>query len=247
MAAKNNTGNGRRNFYNVAYGKLSTRVKEVTDDLSEIKEDELKGLTQKVENIDLRNKYLVKTGDYPYSVYYDSIEGNIVSIKKDEYDQGISLHIEIEDTDGDSSVIQVKFYSKYTENILNRLANVKNTGSTFLLTPYAIPSEFDGDGGKKIKVYNQGISLRENGEKVEPKFKHDAVGFPSTERVENAEGKLQTSRVKRINFLFDAASETFASPSNNNTTETAEKSKPAGKATPKAEPTDDVEDDDLPF
>lgn len=247
MAATNSSSTGRKNFYNIAYGKLSTRVKEITDDLTEITEESLKSMTQKVENIDLRNKYQLKGGDYPYTVYYDTIEGTIKNIKKDEYDKGVSLHVEITDTDGDNSVIQVKFYSKYTENLLNRLANVKDTSSTFSLTPYAIPSEFEIEGVSR-KVYNQGVSLKEDGVKTEVAFKNDNEKLPKTVMVENAEGKMQTSRVKRINFLFDEVLKKFA----NNGEKPAGKEKPAKneKPTGKAEKPDtnqDVDDDDLPF
>lgn len=238
MAATNSTGgSGRVNFYNVSYGKLSSRFKEVDESLTEITEKELKNLTQKVENVDLRNKYQEKGGDYPYTVYFDKIEGKINEIKKDVYDKGISLHIDMTDTDGDNSIVQIKFYSKYTENILNRLANVKNVNSDFALTPYAIPSEFEVDG-RTIKVYNQGVSLKEGGDKTEVAFKNDNSKLPQTERVEDAEGKLQTSRVKRINFLFDEVSKKFSK-------EGAETKSALEK--PKPSEADTVEEDDLPF
>lgn len=238
MAATNSAGgSGRMNFYNVSYGKLSSRFKEVDESLTEITEKELKSLTQKVENVDLRNKYQEKGGDYPYTVYFDKIEGKINEIKKDVYDKGISLHIDMTDTDGDNSIVQIKFYSKYTENILNRLANVKNVNSDFALTPYAIPSEFEVDG-RTIKVYNQGVSLKEGGHKTEVAFKNDNSKLPQTERVEDAEGKLQTSRVKRINFLFDEVSKKFSK-------EGAETKSAPEK--PKSSEADTVEDDDLPF
>lgn len=244
MAATNSTGNGsgRMNFYNVSYGKLSSRFKEVDESLTEITEKELKSLTQKVENIDLRNKYQEKGGEYPYTVYFDKIEGKINEIKKDVYDSGISLHIDMTDTDGDNSIVQIKFYSKYTENILNRLINVQSVDSEFCLTPYAIPSEFEADG-KTIKVYNQGVSLKESGNKTEVAFRNDNSKLPATERVEDAEGKLQTSRVKRINFLFDEVSKKFSKSGNSN----SEKPSPTKPSPTKPSPAETVEDDDLPF
>lgn len=65
MAAKNNNGNGRRNFYTISYGKLSTRVKEISEELTPITETDLKSATTNVENLDLRNRYVEKTGDFP--------------------------------------------------------------------------------------------------------------------------------------------------------------------------------------
>lgn len=245
MAASNNSGsNGRMNYYNISYGMLGTRVKDVPEGFTQIKEEELKSSTKKVENVDLRNKYLEKSGDYPFNIYYDKIEGKINNIEKEEYSAGISLKIDMTDLDGDNSIVQVKFYSKYTENLLNRLLNVSNVNGNFALTPYAIPTEFEPEPGKKISLYNQGVSLKEEGEKVEVKYKNDDKDLPATERVQNAEGKLQTSRVNRINFLYDAVFSKF-----NGNTETSTVKPKSEKEKPKTESkkADEVDEDDLPF
>lgn len=236
MAATNYSGNGRRNFYNVSYGKLSTRTKEVGEDLTEIKEDELKSLTKKVENIDLRGRYQVKTGDYPYSVYYDTIEGTIQDIRREEYTGGISLHVDLLDSDEELSTVQIKFYSKYTENLLNRLINVANLGNNLTFTPYAIPAEFEIEG-KTVKVYNQGVSVREDGVKVENKYRAGDEKLPPTEQIQTAEGKSQTSRVKRINFLFDELMSKYQKTE-----------KPVEKtSTKKTIEVEEEDDSDLPF
>ena len=170
-ASNNNAGNGgRMNYYNVSYGMLGTRVKDAPEGFTQIMEEDLKSATKKVENIDLRNKYLQKSGDYPFNIYYDKIEGKINSIQKEDYSAGISLKVDITDNDGDNSIVQIKFYSKYTENLLNRLANISDIDGKFTLTPYAIPTEFEPEPGKKIALYNQGISLKEEGTKVEVKY-----------------------------------------------------------------------------
>lgn len=239
MAASNTNGNSRKNYYNISYGKLATKVKEVPENHTEMKETELKALTQKVQDIDLRNKYIEKTGDFPIVIFYNKIEGQIQSIKKNEFDQGSTLQIEIIDNDDETSFIQCKFYSKYTENILNRLANAKSLTSNLTFTPYSMATEFTvEETGQNIKMYNQGVSLRLNGEKIDVKYNKDNPGkMPATERVMNSEGKEQTSRVKRINFLFDEVTKKFS--------EVEVKSAPS-KVEAQAT-VDDDNDDDLPF
>lgn len=237
MAASNTNGNGRKNYYNVSYGKLSTKVKEIPENHTEIKEDALKSMTQKVENIDLRNKYVEKTGDFPYVVFYDRLEGNIQSITRNDFDKGSTLQLEVLDKDGETSYLQCKFYSKYTENILNRLANIGSLKDELVFTPYSIPADFEIEG-TRINMYNQGVSIRSEGEKVEVKYNKDNPGkMPDTERVTNSEGKEQTSRVKRINFLFDEVTSKFSS--------TEAKSKTTSEKPASANTADD--DDDLPF
>lgn len=208
MAA--NTGSastGKRNYYNVSYGKISTKQKEVPEGFTEIAEADLKSKVQVVEQVDLRKKYVNKaTGDYPFTVFYDSITGMIKSQERYENDNGTNLNLTILDSDGETSILQVKFYSKYTENLLNRLLNTDTTRQ-FTFFPYAIPNEFEING-KKIKAYTQGISLKLDGNKVEPRFNKDnnytvdGVLLPNTEQVKVA-GKETTSRDKRLDFLYE--------------------------------------------
>jgi hypothetical protein len=239
MAAKNNNGNGRRNFYTISYGKLSTRVKELTEGVEAITEADLKSATTNVDNLDLRNKYVEKTGDFPYVVFYDTIEGKIQSVAKSEFDQGVSLHLELLDSDDELSTVQVRFYSKYAENLLNRLSNLKGADATVSLTPYAIPSEFTTPEGKKVKLYNQGVSVKVNGEKLEVAFKNDDTKLPKTQQFKNAQGKTETSRVDRIEFLFNEVASKFKD---------VEKQEPTKKDEPKpVTDAGDVADDDLPF
>lgn len=207
MAATTGSTNlGKRNYYNVSYGKISTKQKEVPQDFTEIAEADLKSKVQAVEQVDLRKKYVNKgTGDYPFSVFYDSLTGVIQAQEKHENDNGVNLNLTILDTDGDTSILQVKFYSKYTENLLNRLLNVDTT-KEFTFMPYAIPSEFEIDG-KKIKAYTQGISVKTGQDKVEPKFNKDnkytvdGLTLPDTEQIK-VQGKETTSRDKRLDFLY---------------------------------------------
>lgn len=205
MAA--NTGSestGRKNYYGVAYGKLSTSVKDIPEGYSEITEADLKSKTQAVEQIDLRKKYLNKgKGDYPYKVFYDSITGTIVEQEKFQNDNGTNLNLTILDTDGDTSIIQVKFYSKYNENLLNRLLNTP-TNRQFTFFPYAIPNTADfGEGNKSF--YTQGVSLKADGVKIEPKHldksKNTDSLLPNTEQVK-VQGKATTSRDNRLDFLY---------------------------------------------
>lgn len=208
MAANTGSSNtGKRNYYNVSYGKISTKQKEVPQDFTEIAEADLKSKVQAVEQVDLRKKYVNKaTGDYPFTVFYDSLTGVIQSQEKHENDNGTNLNLTILDSDGDTSMLQVKFYSKYTENLLNRLLNVDTT-KEFTFMPYAIPNEFEING-KKIKAYTQGVSLKVSGEKVEPLFNKDnkytvnKLTLPDTEQIK-VQGKETTSRDKRLDFLYE--------------------------------------------
>ena len=128
---------------------------------------------------------------------------------------------------------------------MNRLANVSDVNAKFTLTPYAIPTDFEPEPGKKIALYNQGISLKEEGKKVEVKYKNDHKDLPATERVQNAEGKLQTSRVNRINFLYDVVSSKFNGKTESTKVETKSEPKTSKKVESKVE--EDVDDDLLPF
>lgn len=239
MAASNSTGGtGRKNFYRVSYGKLSTRLKEAPEGYTELLESSLKSSTQNVEQLDLRNKFVKKDGDFPMQVFYDTLEGQVTSVEKDEYDKGVSLVVKVEDSDGDESVLQMDFYNKYAENLLNRLLSVKDTSSDLVFTPYAIPNESDIDG-KKIKYYNQGVSLKENGQKVEMTYKAEDKELPKTERIKNAKGVAETSRVARVDFLFDKVSQKFVGAS-------PQEEKSNGKEVKPHTPTKD-DYDDLPF
>lgn len=246
MAA--NTGSestGRKNYYGVAYGKLSTSVKEIPADYSEITEADLKSKTQAVEQIDLRKKYLNKgKGDYPYKIFYDSITGTILEQEKFKNDQGTNLNLTVLDKDGDTSIVQVKFYSKYNENLLNRLLNADTTKEiTFF--PYAIPNTAEFDGSNK-SFYTQGVSLKIDGVKIEPKHKDkskdSASPLPNTEQVK-VKGETTTSRDNRLDFLYDEFTKHFklGTPSVTPTNQTPVQSfRPAVKV-PVTEP------DDLPF
>ena len=60
MAANTgSTNSGRRNYYNVSYGKISTKMKEAPQDFTEIAEADLKAKVQNVEQVDLRKKYVI--------------------------------------------------------------------------------------------------------------------------------------------------------------------------------------------
>ena len=254
MAANTgSTNNGKRNYYNVSYGKISTKQKEVPQDFTEIVESDLKSKVQAVEQVDLRKKYVNKAiGDYPFTVFYDSLTGVIQSQEKHENDNGTNLNLTILDTDGDTSILQVKFYSKYTENLLNRLLNVDTT-KEFTFMPYAIPNEFEING-KKIKAYTQGVSVKTDGEKVEPKFNKDnnyTVGdlsLPETEQIK-VQGKETTSRDKRLDFLYEQFTKHFQ-PSTETPQPKVESSLPLQSPSQAFQTTTDVNKesyDSLPF
>lgn len=239
MAAKSTSSNGKKNYYNISYGKLSTRVKEVPEHYNEYTEDFLKSSTSKVENIDFRNKYIKKSGDYPYAVFYDEIEGKIVDINKIENEYGVTLGVTMLDSDGEESVIQTKMYSRYSENFLNRLSNLKNIETLNIkLRPYAMPTEFDGTDGNKIKMYSQGISVYVDGDKVEIKYNHENKKLPALQKFKNSQGKMETSRVDRVDFLLNDVLSNF----NKNNVGTHNEVINNSEAMDNEE-----EDDDLPF
>lgn len=197
-------GNGRKNYYGVSYGKLSTRVKEIPEDYSEIAEADLKSKTQAVEQLDLRKKYINKAkGDYPYVIFYDNLVGNIVSQEKTENDNGTNLNLTIIDKDGDESILQLNFYSKYSENLLNRLINT-DSSKQITFFPYSIPNSAEIDGTTKT-FYTSGVSIRVDGNKIEPKLKDKRTDpkstLPDTAQVKVA-GKMTTSRDERIDYLY---------------------------------------------
>jgi len=209
MAASNTggTGSGSRHYYGVSYGKLSTKVKDIPEGYTEIVEADLKAKIQNVEQVDLRGKYINKgKGDYPYQVFYDNLTGVITAQEKFENDNGINLNLTVIDSDGDTSIIQSKFYSKYTENLLNRLLNTE-AGSEYTFTPYQMPTTAEIEGKNKA-FYNQGVSLKVNGTKIDPKYANDNPELPKTAQVK-VQGKTTTSRDERLDFLYGKFVEWF--------------------------------------
>lgn len=204
MAAEQSGGNstGRTIYYPISYGMLSTKEKEPLEGAEEISAEDLKAKTMAVENIDLRNRYVKKDGDYPYQNFYSSISGTILSVEKDKYDKGTSLKVTIQDTDGDQSVLQVAFYGKVSADFLNRLSSLKTLEGVLAFSPYSIPSKFTTSDGKEIEFYQSGVSIKRNGEKVVRGYKKDE-GLPDSERVQDANGNDVTSRVKQINWLWE--------------------------------------------
>lgn len=244
MAANTgSTNTGKRNYYNVSYGKISTKMKSFPEDFSEVVETDLKARIQNVEQVDLRKKYVNKgAGEYPFTVFYDSLTGTIQSHEKFENDNGTNLNLTILDSDGDTSILQIKFYSKYAENLLNRLLNT-NSSNELTFFPYAIPTEAEIDG-KNRKFYNQGISLKVNGVKVEPKYKADDKELPPTEQVK-VQGKATTSRDARLDFLYNEFNKVFKpSTTANVPTATPEQ---AFENTPRTKAGGVSKNDNLPF
>jgi hypothetical protein len=214
MAANNSSlgSSGSKNFYNVAYGALWGSSKEPESGYAEIDASDLKARTKNGESVDVRSKFIDKgTGLYAYKNSYQNITGKINSLDIDVTDNGKNLVLDLTDADGETSLVQIKLYSKYSENILNRLCTLSSFDKVYL-APYAIPNEFEIEENgrkKKIKNFNQGFSVKVNNVKIDMKYKHDNVDLPKTERIEDGDGNLSTSRVKRINFLLAEANSRF--------------------------------------
>lgn len=248
MAAHNgNDSTGKKNYYNISYGMLSTKLKEIPEGYSEVKAAELKSKTEKVEAIDVRKKYIDKGGDYPYACFFSGIVGVIQAFEKDDYDKGVNLKVTILDADGDESILQTKFFGKTSADFLNRLLSVSDNDSELAFTPYMIPSDSEIDGSK-VKFYNQGVSIKEDGKKLERAFKKDN-GLPDTERITNAEGKDTTSRVKQVNFLWEKVLAKFRNLTEKDSTPKQEASAPKKEDAKKETASTPVPQshDDLPF
>jgi len=221
MAANSTQSNGRKNYYGIAYGYLSARTKELNPDFKEMAEAELKSNLDKFVAMDLRRAYVNKGGDYPYQVFYQSIDGEIISIEKRKHEKnGMFFDITINDKDNEESIVNCKFYSKYTENFLNRLLNLKEV-KNITIAPYSIINDSED---KSRKFYNQGVSLRTldfiSNNRVKVDGKYDAKWLNENqpnEQITDADGNEKTSRVKRINWLFDQAQAYLKSLTGNGT------------------------------
>lgn len=211
MAANNggSDSTGRKNYYNISYGMLSTNAKTAPEGYEKMALADIKSRRTKNENVDLRRKYYdTENGkDYPLRVFYTDIDGIIESVEKDEYDQGVSLKVTLHDEDGDESILQTDFYGKVCADFLNRLLNV-NPEHQLNFRPYSIPSSAEINGNT-VNFYNSGVSIKDNGVKTERAFKRDN-GLPDSEQVKNSKGKDETSRVKQIDFLWEKVQAKFA-------------------------------------
>ena len=240
MGANTGFSGGYRNYYGISDGMLSANLKEVQEGFEEISSSELKQARSKVEDIDLRGKYVERDSksDYKYKHYYSDIVGIINSITLEEPKFGKVLEINITDQDGEESILQTKFYGKYSEDVINRLLNADlNIETKFI--PYAVPHEFVPEGKKrKVTFFYSGVALRQNGEKIEVKYDAKNEDLPSTERIKNAEGLLVTSRVDRVDFLWEKLQEKLKD---------FQPSQPEVELKSEKPDIEDMEDDDLPF
>lgn len=255
MAANSGSANstGRKNYYNISYGMLSTNGKEAPEGYEKIALAEIKSRRTKNENVDLRNKYYdsEKEGDYPLRVFYTDITGIIEGVEKEEYSQGVSLKVTLHDQDGDESILQTDFYGKIAADFLNRLINV-DPSKELNFRPYSIPTSAEINGSN-VNFYNAGVSIKDGDTKIERAFKRDN-GLPDTEQIKNSKGKDETSRVKQIDFLWEKVAAKFAEVNASATPKTetsapkeaAKKTEPATASAPAGGGADD-DHDDLPF
>lgn len=259
MAANNggSDSTGRKNYYNISYGMLSTNAKDAPEGYEEIPLAEIKSRRTKNENVDLRRKYYDsgKEGKYPLRVFYTDITGIIEGVERDDYDQGVSLKVTLHDQDGDESILQTDFYGKIAADFLNRLLNV-NPENELNFRPYSIPASAEING-QTINFYNAGVSIKDNGVKTERMFKGENSGLPKTEQVTNTKGKQETSRVAQINFLWEKVQAKFADINANATPKTTQESpapqenataqQPATTTTASAGTGAGITNDGLPF
>lgn len=244
MAANNggSDSTGRKNYYNISYGMLSTNAKEAPEGYEAISITDIKSRRSKNENVDLRRKfYDTENGkDYPLRIFYTDITGIIESVEKDVYDKGISLKVTLHDKDGDESILQTDFYGKVCADFLNRLLSV-NPANEINFRPYSIPASAEING-RTIEYYNSGVSMKDAGVKTERFLKGENSGLPRTVQITNAKGEQETSRVEQINFLWEKVAAKFSIGST--TQEVAPSAKEPAKEPAKAQP---VTTNDLPF
>lgn len=101
---------------------------------------------------------LDKNGNPVYRLEYDYVEGLILGLAKEETDFGKFLSITIRDG-ANTYRLRLERGSRYWTDFLMRLDNVRLTAPV-RLSPYSIKEE-----GKKSA--NQGIAMRQDGDKVE--------------------------------------------------------------------------------
>lgn len=211
MAA--NTGQGssgsKQNFYSIVYGMLRANAKEAPEGFEKISLSHIKSEREKKKRIDLRQKYYdTENGkEYPLRVFYTDIDGTIKKVEKETFPKGVSLRVTLLDAEGDESVLTTIFYGKVGCDFLNRMLGTE-IGKQYNFRPYSVLSDAEIEG-EKITFWNAGVSIKDNGEKIDRAFKYD-TGLPATERVKNAQGIEETSRVKQADFLWEKVQAKFA-------------------------------------
>lgn len=261
---------GRKYYYGIVYGMLATNAKEAPEGYKEVELSEIKSKRAKKEKFDLRNTYYDNDNgkDYPLRVFYTDIDGFIESVQKVKTPRGYSLEVTLHDSDGDESILTTDFYGKVATDFLNRLINV-DYNNQLNFRPYSVLSEFAAEDGQIIKFYNTGVTIKDGDNKIGRFFTKDNNNLdqlPKAERIQNAQGEEETSRVKQINFLWSKVEPKFAEL-NANSGNVAAKEQPAtpapepqaeeqgqpvatAPATPVAQPATagaTVDNDDLPF
>lgn len=243
MGAKNTTSTGRKNYYTISFGHLSTSLKSLPDGVDEKTNlATLKARMQENDNLFLSKSYIQGEGEYPYKVFYQEIKGQILGIKSVDTDGfGKKIEITLLDEDLETSIIQAKLYSKYAEDFLNRFLGV-TTLSDLVLRPYAVPSEFTLDSGKVINFYNMGVIIYENGEKINKSIKAEELPEKDTYMDQNGEEKKMNK--SRVEFLLEKANEKFSKLEKLNHESAAVKQT---ATSPIQSSIEDFNDDDLPF
>lgn len=198
------------NFYGVAYGKVTKRVKEQPAGYLEVTEAELKSAAQNFERLPIKNRYITKdlTAAYPFQIFLDSLTGNMLGFEKFELNiagkKSFVLKITLQsEKDGvtNKGDLSVDFYSRYTEGFLNCFCSVNDLFNV-TVRPYQFESKELYEGRK---YYQTGVSIYEQMEDkpVSKAFLSDDL--PPTEPITDAKGQTVYSRVNRINFLYEQA------------------------------------------
>ena len=265
------------NFYGVAYGKVTKRVKEQPAGYVEVTEAELKSAAQNFERLPIKNRYITKdlTAAYPFQIFLDSLTGKMVGFEKFELNiagkKSFVLKIILQsEKDGviHKGELSIDFYSRYTEGFLNCFCSVTDLFNV-TIRPYQFESK---ELYKERKYYQTGVSIYEHMEDKPVGKAYALDDLPPTEPITDAKGQTVYSRVNRINFLYEQAVKHLGELKNalGKAAETAkpEPEKPKPSTSVRAETTEETidrmfagkdtavqktasthfsEDDDLPF
>lgn len=128
---------------------------------------------------------------------FSSVTGRIemITIKESNNDYGDEIKIVLNDGDQRYS-IGTQVDGGYAANFMNRMCNV-DPNKEVALTPYRMERE------DKPGKYNTGISIKQEGEKIMPKFtKQSEVQLPKWEKIDLPNGKVYWDNTKTVKALI---------------------------------------------
>ena len=172
---------------------------------------------------------LDKDGNHTYRLEYDFIEGRIRGLEKrvTEFGKYLDIHIQ----DDRTYILSLERGDRYWSDFLQRLLNV-DLGKTVRLTPYSIE-----ENGK----YNQGISMRQDGMKINRRWtkENNYEGGPPQAEQKEVNEEMVWDFGKRNSWLEANVLDVCSARIGN--------AVPAAITAPVSDSVADVDDDDLAF